>query len=208
MKIFLRRIGNGFLLESRSSYHKLLMNPATHGVNIMMMTWQAQSEEPENANNFTIITKWWKSLDSKDLLWKQRLIPESGEIDWDPQRFDDTFRCMDPDVRGITLFWHKDDAPQEKNMTPAKLEFNPTQQHLLIYPESQKDLVISVEVPGVVRETLRMQNPAWFSERIVDDAGQVTGYQLLIQDTTNLVEIQIDMDAGSLNYLKNVISDL
>ncbi len=208
MKIFLRRIGNGFLLEPQLSYHTLSMNPATPGGEIMIITWKAQSQEPENANNFTIIANWWKSLEKKDLLWKQRLVPETGDIDWDPQRFDDTFSCMAPDVRGITLYWKQKDAPHEKNMTPAKLEFNPTRQHLFVYPESQQDLIVSVEVPGVVRETLHMQNPAWFSERIVDDGGQVAGYQFMIHDTTNLVEIQIDMDESSLNYLKNVISDL
>ncbi len=174
----------------------------------MLITWKAQSQESENANNFTIISNWWKSLEKKSVLWKQRLIPETEDIDWNPQRFDDTFMCESPDVRGMTLYWKKQDAPQEKSMTPAKLEFNPTQQHLFVYPETQKDLVISVEVPGVVRETLRMQNPAWFSERMVDDAGQVVGYQLMIHDTTNLVEIQVDMDESSLNYLKNVLRDL
>lgn len=174
----------------------------------MMITWNATSQDAENANNFTIIAKWWKSLEKKSLLWKQRLVPESGEIDWKPQRFDETFVCEAPDVRGITLFWKKEEAAPEKSMTPAKLEFHPTRQHLFVYLESQKDLVISVEVPGVVRETLRMQNPAWFSERILDNAGQVAGYQLMIHDTTNLVEIQVDMDASSLNYLKNVIIDL
>lgn len=174
----------------------------------MVITWQAQSQEPENANNFNIISNWWKSLEKKSILWKQRLVPEEGDVDWNPQKFDDTFSCTTLDVRGITLYWTKEGDPQEKSITPAKLEFNPTQQHLYIYPESQKDLVISVEVPGVIRETLRLQNPAWFSERVLDDAGQVVGYQLMVHDTTNLVEIQIDMDENSLNYLKNVITEL
>jgi len=174
----------------------------------MFITWQAQSQLPENANNFSIISNWWKSLEKKSILWKQRLVPEEGDIDWNPQRFDDTFICTEPDVRGITFFWKKEDVLQEKSITPAKLEFNPTQQHLYLYPESQKDLVISVEIPGVVRETLNMKNPAWFSERILDEAGTAIGYRLMVHDTTNLVEIQVDMDESSLNYLKNVVNGL
>jgi hypothetical protein len=174
----------------------------------MMILWEAQSQASENAKNLSIIANWWKSLDKKSVLWKQRIIPEKGEIDWDPQKFDDTFVCVEPDVRGITLYWKKEEEEAEKNITPAKLEFNPTQQHVFVYPETQKDVVISVEIPGVVRETLQMKNPAWFSERMTDEAGDVSGYRLVIHDTTNLVEVQIDMDEGSLNYLKSAVNGL
>lgn len=174
----------------------------------MMILWEAQSQAPENAKNLTIITNWWKSLDKKSVLWKQRLIPEHGEIDWDPQKFDDTFVCVDPDVRGITLYWKKEAGEEEKNLTPVKLEFSPTQQHVFVYPETKQDVIISVEVPGVVRETLQMKNPAWFSERLTDEADTVTGYRLVIHDTTSLIEVQIEMDEGSLNYLKNAVNEL
>jgi hypothetical protein len=53
-----------------------------------------------------------------------------------------------------------------------------------------------------------MRNPAWFSEKICDDAGNVTGYRLVIHDTTNLVEVQVEMDEASLNYLKNAVNEL
>ena len=174
----------------------------------MMITWQAQGQVPENAKNFSIITNWWKSLDKKSVLWKQRLIPEKGEIDWNPQRFDDTFVMTTPETRGITLYWKKSAADKEANHTPAKLEFNPTQQHLYIYPETQQKVVISVEIPGAIRETLQMKNPAWFSEKIADAAGNVTGYRLVVHDTINLVEVQIEMDEGSLHYLKSAVNEL
>lgn len=174
----------------------------------MMILWEAQSQAPENAKNFSIIANWWKSLEKKSVLWKQRLIPKQGAIDWEPQKYDDTFACVEPDVRGITLYWKKEAGGEEKNITPVKLEFNPTQQHVFVYPESKKDVVISVEVPGVFRETLQMKNPAWFSERITGEAGTVTGYRLVIHDTTNLIEVQIAMDEGSLNYLKNAVNEL
>jgi hypothetical protein len=174
----------------------------------MRVLWEAESQAPDNAKNLSIIANWWKSLDKKSILWKQRVIPEKGEIDWDPQKFDDTFVCFEPALRGFTLYWKKKEGEEETNITPVKLEFNPTQQHLFVYPERQKDVVISVEIPGVVRETLQMKNPAWFSERVTDEAGNVSGYRLVIHDASTLVEVQIEMDEGSLNYLKSAVNDL
>ena len=53
-----------------------------------------------------------------------------------------------------------------------------------------------------------MKNPAWFSEKIYDEAEDITGYRLIIHDTTNLVEVEVEMDEGSLNYLRNAVSTL
>ena len=174
----------------------------------MMIVWQAQLQTAENGQNFNIIADWWKSLDTKSVLWKQRIIPESGEIDWEPQRFDTTFVCSEPDVRGITLYWKKEAEDQEKNITPVKMEFDSTRQQIYVYPENQENLVISVEVPDAVRETVRMKNPGWFSEQVCDDAGNVTGYRLRIHDATNLVEVRVEMDESSLNYLKSALNTL
>jgi hypothetical protein len=174
----------------------------------MIIAWQAQSSNPDNATNFGIIANWWKALDSKSMLWKQRLIPEKGEVDWSPQRFDETIVFTKPEVRGLTFYWKAKDAEAEKNITPSKLEFNPTKQRLLLYPETQKDVMISVEIPGAIRESLQMKNPTWFSEQISNDVKQVTGYRLIIHDTTNLVEVEIEMDKGSLDYLKHALNKL
>jgi hypothetical protein len=174
----------------------------------MVISWEAQSQNPDNSKNFGIIANWWKSIEKKSVMWKQRVVPDSGEINWSPQKFDDTFVLTKSDVRGITFYWRKGESEDEANTTPAKLEFNPTQQHLYLYPETQKNLVISVEIPGAVRETLRMKNPAWFSEKISDEAKNETIYRLIIHDTTNLVEVEIEMDEGSLNFLKHAVNEL
>jgi hypothetical protein len=166
----------------------------------MIIAWEAQSQDPENAKNFEVIAEWWKSLNTKSVLWKQRLIPEEGEVDWSPQRFDDTFVCMVPEVRGISFYWQKEESEEVSNITPAKLEFNPTRQQLYLYPEQQEDLIISVEVPGAARESLLMKNPAWFTETTA------SGYRLLIQDKANQVEVQVEMDANSLNLLRNTLN--
>ncbi len=68
----------------------------------MILTWKAGDQAPENVKNFSTISEWWKSLETRSVLWKQRMIPESGEIDWSPQKFDDTFDLAGADVRGVT----------------------------------------------------------------------------------------------------------
>ncbi len=177
-------------------------------ITAMILTWKAGDQAPENVKNFSTISEWWKSLETRSVLWKQRMIPESGEIDWSPQKFDDTFDLAGADVRGITFYWKKTDSGDESNITPSKLEFNPGLQRLFLYPENQENLIVSVEIPGVVRETITIKNPSWFSETRIDDAGNMTGYQLVILDDANQTEIQIEMDEGNLNFLKNSVCNL
>lgn len=174
----------------------------------MIIVWQQGSQVSENSDNFNTIAEWWQSLKTKSVLWKQRMLSETGEIDWSPQKFDDTFDFAEVDVRGITFYWKKSDAEGMSNITPAKLEFNPSLQRLLLYPENQKELIVSVEIPGVVRETLQAKNPSWFSEKIYDAAGDLTGYRLVILDDTNQTEVQIEMDQGNLDFLKNAVCNL
>ena len=192
--------GNNLSKGSGSSYLAVIKT--------MVILWEAQSQNPDNAKNFNIIANWWKSIGKKSVMWKQRITPDNEEIDWSPQKFDDTFVLAESDVRGITFYWRKGESEDEANTTPVKLEFNPTQQHLYLYPETQENLVISVEIPGAVRETLRMKNPAWFSEKIYNEAENVTTYRLVVHDTTNLIEVEIEMDEASLNYLKHALNEL
>ena len=174
----------------------------------MIITWQAGSQTAENLKNFSIISEWWKSINKKSVLWKQRLLPETGDIDWKPKRFDDTFVLAEADVRGISFYWKKTGSEDLSNITPAKLEFNPALQRLYLYPETQKTLIISVEIPGTARETIKMKNPSWFSEKISTDTENIPGYRLIIFDSANQIEVQIKMDEGSLNFLKNSICGL
>lgn len=174
----------------------------------MILTWQAGDQTPENVKNFSTISEWWKSLSTKSVLWKQRVIPETGEIDWSPQKYDDTFGFTETDVRGITFYWKKADSEEESNITPSKVEFNPSLQRVYLYPEKQENLIVSVEIPGVERETITMKNPSWFSEKSLDEAGTVTGYKLIILDDANQIDVQIEMDEGNLNFLKNSVCAL
>jgi hypothetical protein len=174
----------------------------------MVLLWQFGSQDPENAKNFSMIAEWWTSLNAKSVLWKQRLIKESGEIDWSPQKFDETVVLAEADVRGITLYWKKSESEDLGDITPQKMEFHPVVQRLYLYPETQKNLVISVEIPGAIRNSVKIKNPAWLSEKLLDEADTVIGYRIIILDDTKQTEVQIEMDEGNLNYLKHAIDTL
>ena len=173
----------------------------------MMTTWQAGVQTPENTKNFGIMRDWWQSLNAKSILWKQRLIPEKGKINWKPQRFDETFTA-EMEVRGITFYWKKPDQTKASNITPGKLELDAAKQRLFLYPENQPTVVICVEGAGVAREKISMTNPAWYSEQLKNADGTISGYQLLIIDDTTHKEIWIEMDEGNLTFLKHAIQEL
>src|ERR671933_247555 len=102
--------------------------------------WLQGSNNPENGNNLVTIKQWWTSLHDKKITWRQRLIPQTEDVsalDWEPQRFDEVFKIQTPEIRGITLYWHKPDTEQERSTTPRKLELEKESQQLYIYPQSQ-----------------------------------------------------------------------
>ncbi|MBE9229470.1 hypothetical protein IQ264_29110 [Phormidium sp. LEGE 05292] len=124
--------------------------------------WEQGSNNPENADNFAIIKQWFTNLNSKEITWKQRLLPPNGdvrEIDWEAQRFDEKFIIFNSDIRGITLYWQKPDSPQERNTTPSKLELDNLKQQLYVYPQSQKDVVIRLALPEIIYQKFQMVNP-------------------------------------------------
>ena len=174
----------------------------------MCIIWQFGSEDPENSKNFNTIATWWKALQTQTVLWKQRLIPEEGDIGWSPQKYDDTFMLFEVDVRGITLYWRKEDVDEMSGITPAKLEFVPALQRLYAYPERQSSLVICVEIPEPIHQTFTMENPGWFSEKKTDRSGNVTGYLLIARDHVGHTELNITLDKENLESLQQAISEL
>ena len=111
------------------------------------IVWQQGSNNPENADNFANIRQWWASLNAKEITWRQRVIPDSGnvtELNWEPQRFDEIFLISNPEIRGITLYWQKPDSSQERSTTPHKLELDNLKQKIYIYPQSNFFLIIRI----------------------------------------------------------------
>jgi hypothetical protein len=161
--------------------------------------WQQGSNEPDNATHFATISQWWTELDGKEVTWRQRLIPPSGdvgELDWEPQRFDEIFVIRSPQVRGITLYWQKPDAKEERNTTVHKLELDHFKQQLYIYPQSQLGLVIRVGLPQVVYQQIKLENPQWTVTTSSDQS------VLMLRDDAQKLEIQIMLSPNQVSALK------
>jgi hypothetical protein len=58
------------------------------------LLWQSANPNPDNLENFQIISQWWQDLNLKEVFWQQRLIPDTGsleDINWERQGFDEKF---------------------------------------------------------------------------------------------------------------------
>lgn len=165
--------------------------------------WQQGSDSPENGQNFAIIQQWWANLNDQKIAWRQRIIPETGdisELDWEPQRFDEVFKLQAPQIRGITLYWRKPDSQQERSTTPRQLQLDPHSQQLYIYPQSQKELVIRVGIPEIVYQKIEIKNPQCQGSR----AGE--NYILTVRDNQKQLEVKLTLTPDNLNQLKEQLS--
>lgn len=161
--------------------------------------WQQGSDNPDNGNNFATIKQWWENLNGQKITWRQRLIPQSGdvsELDWEAQRFDEQFQLQSPQIRGITLYWRKSDTEQERNTTPRKLELDESRQQLYIYPQSQKELVLRVGVPEIIFQKIEIQNPQWEGTNVGEN------YILTLRDNPQQLEIKLTLSPANLDQLK------
>jgi hypothetical protein len=161
--------------------------------------WQYGSINPENAKNFEIIKDWWCGLNGQEILWIQRLLPEYGdmsEIHWQPQRFDESFVIVKPEIRGTTLYWYKPNSPVEHNSTVAKLELDTLQQQLYIYPQAETDIVIRVTPPEPKYQTLELSDV----ELAIEDKKI-----LLLRDGKQHLEIRAFLTQSSI---EKILSEL
>jgi hypothetical protein len=166
--------------------------------------WQQGSDNPDNANHLAAIKQWWSNLHDKKITWRQRLIPQVGDVstlDWEPQRFDEEFNIQMPQVRGITLFWHKPESKQERSTTPRRLEFDESKQQLYIYPQSQKELVIRVSTPEIIYQKIEIKNPQWQGINVGEN------YILTLRDEQQKLEIKLILSPSNLEQLKAEFPD-
>ena len=165
--------------------------------------WQQGSSNPDNADNFATISQWWANLTNKKVTWQQRLIPQNSEVstlDWEPQRFDEVFEIKTPEIRGITVYWRKPDSLQERSTTPYKLELDNLRQHLYIYPQSQKELVIRVGIPEIVYQTIELNNPQ------LQLAAAAENYILTLRDAQQQLQVKVTLSPENLDQLKQQLS--
>ncbi|MBW4468391.1 MAG: hypothetical protein KME07_23440 [Pegethrix bostrychoides GSE-TBD4-15B] len=165
--------------------------------------WQQENADPRNVQYFAEISQWWTSLNGQEITWRQRLLPETGavaDLNWEPQRFDETFVVTQPQVRGITLYWQKPDAKEERNTTPYRLELDKLRQTLYIYPQSQRGVVIRVALPQVVYQQVKISQPQLSVLRSGEQA------ILVLRDEPQRLEIQVSLSPEQLAELKQKLA--
>jgi hypothetical protein len=162
--------------------------------------WHSGSNDPENANNLDNISQWWRNLNGKQISWVERLIPQIGglkEIHWQPQRFDETFVIVNPEIREDTLYWYKPDSPVERNNTVDKLELDNLQQQLYLYPQLESELVIRIGISEVKYQTLELNNP---------EIALGEDNTLLLWEADQELEIKISLSPENIAKLKELLA--
>ena len=161
------------------------------------ISWQQNSSQPDNRENLAAIARWWSDLAGQEILWQQRLISASGDLqalDWQPQKFDEKLVLQAPQLRGITLYWRNNNT-DERNITPQKLQLNTTKQQLYIFPQTQSQVVISVSLPKTIYDKLNLSNPQIAAT--VKDGNAI----ILLRDETAKLEIKVILDSSGVNQL-------
>ena len=162
--------------------------------------WQPGSNNPENADSLDNISQWWGNLNGKEISWVERLIPQIGglsEIHWHPQRFDETFVIVNPEIREDTLYWYKRGSPVQRNNTVQKLELDNLLQQLYIYPQLESEMVICVGFPEVKYQTLELNNP-----EIALGGDNI----LLLWEADRELEIKISLSDENFAKLKELLA--
>ena len=166
------------------------------------LIWQQNSNDINNADNLKAIAGWWSSLAGKEVVWQQRLISGSQDlqdIDWQPQKFDEKLILQTPQLKGITLYWRSDKVKDERNITPNKLQLNTAQQRLYIFPQSQSQVVISISLPEIVYQKLDLSDPQ-IAATVKNNQGVV-----LLRDEGQKLEIKLTLSQGKINQLLNLL---
>jgi len=161
------------------------------------LIWQQNSNDSGNADNLATIALWWSELTGKEVVWQQRLLSadlDLGDLDWQPQKFDEKLILAAPAIRGITLYWRNQNM-DERNITPSKLLLNATKQKLYIFPQSQSQVVISVSLPVTVYQKLNLLNPQ-IAATIKDGQGII-----LLRDATEKVEVTVTLSQPQITQL-------
>lgn len=156
--------------------------------------WELGSNNQNNANNLADIRQWWQQINGNDITWCQRMMTSENlrEINWDPQRFDEAFKIINPDLRGITLYWQKPNSAQEYNITPQKLELDNQRKYLYIYSQSQKNLVIRVNIA----------EPKYLTVELSEAEMKLENNILILRDSSKLLEIKVLLTPEKIYKLK------
>lgn len=162
------------------------------------LVWQQNNGEADNRENLEAIATWWSDLNGKEVVWQQRLIAASSDlndIDWQPQQFDKKLMLNQAELRGITIYWREGNSDIERNITASKLQLALSEQKLYIYPQSQSQVVICVTLPGIVYQKMELNNPLAVATSKGDN------YLLLLRDKEQKLELKITLDRAKMKQL-------
>lgn len=165
-----------------------------------ILIWQQNSTDLSNVDHLQAIAQWWSNLAGKEIAWQQRLLSfdqNLDQIDWQPQKFDERFVLHDSEIRGITIFWRNQTNGEERNITPSQMLFNLTLQQLLVFPQSQSQVVIKIKLPGVIYQKLDLIDPQ-IAATVKNDQGVI-----LLRDEAERLEIKVTLSKAKLNQLLN-----
>ena len=165
-----------------------------------LLIWQQNSLDQDNGDHLKAIANWWSDLSGKEVNWQQRLIPVSGDledIDWQPQKFDEKLVLQSSRLQGITLFWQSSKIANECNITPTKLQLDTNHQQLLVIPQSQSQVVISISLPGIIYQKINLFNPQ-LAASIKDNQGII-----LLRDEKQKLEINVTLDRSQIDLLRD-----
>ncbi|MGF1541332.1 MAG: hypothetical protein ACFCU5_12920 [Pleurocapsa sp.] len=162
------------------------------------LIWQQNNAGADNRENLEVIAAWWSDLHGKEVIWQQRLIPASEDlqdIDWQPQQFHKKLVLNYAQLKGITIYWQEGNSDIERNITAGKLRLDTTEQKLYIYPQSQSQVVICVTLPGIVYQKIELNNPLAVATSKGDK------YLLLLRDKEQKLELKITLDRAKMQQL-------
>ncbi len=158
------------------------------------LLWQFGSDDPKNAEALAQVQQWWSRLDGKAVTWQQRVSQGAApiDLDWETQRFDETFSIVSPELKGITVFWSKANEDQTRDLTASRLDLDRTEQALYITPKSKPDVVVRVCVP----------QPKYESIALTASVVTVVGETLVIRDRGQMLEVRASLSAEQIAQLK------
>jgi hypothetical protein len=163
------------------------------------ITWTLGSTDPDAEANLARIAQWWASLAGQEIIWQQRPLTENS--DRNKQALDETLALQTPSLRGITLYWFKPNAPDERNISVGYLQLNLFNQQLDILPSSGRSYQIRITLPKIVYQKIQVTDPQFGS--ITQPNGDAV---LLFRDEQQRLEIQIDLSAVNVDLIKQKLS--
>ena len=168
------------------------------------ITWTLGSNDPDAETNLARITQWWTALEGQEIIWQQRPLAENTDrfaINWSKQSLDETFTIDNPTLRGITLYWFKQNSPDERNITVGYIQLDLHNQQLDILPSSGRNYQLRITLPKIVYQKIQITDPQFGS--LLQSNGDAV---LLFRDEKQRLEIQIDLNANNVNLLQQKLA--